>query len=102
MNRPPPPRLLYGIMLAFFLLGAQGAIYCFHTHICMDGHFGHPETSVYWPREYLLDAAWSASLLMVMGLALWYRLRWSPLTLFIPMFLLYRFLLGSMGGAFSF
>ena len=94
---------VYVGLLILVAIGASGSVYCFHHHVCMDGHMAHPEMKRYWPWEYIIDALWSASLLAVAVLSFVFHLRWMRwLALIFPAFLVYRFVLGSLGGPFRF
>ncbi len=94
-------RAMLGTMGAGLLwaAGAIGSGWCFHHHVCMDGHMQHPP---YPSWHYALDAGWVLAVLLA---AVWMRLvRASLCILFatLSVYLVsYRFLFGSLGGMYE-
>jgi hypothetical protein len=84
-------------LLALFLVGSAGSVWCFFNHMCIGGHMKHPP---YPAVHYAADFGWALALIAIPLLARHKHLlgRFWWLTFAVVALPVHRFVFGSGGG----
>lgn len=84
-----------GLIGISFIAGIAGSIWCYHHHICRDGHLAHNFVS----SDVYFDVMWVAGLVLSSILAGWLRRSYAQILItFATWIIVFRFLGGSGGG----
>lgn len=94
MARMPLPALAS----VAFLLGVAGNVYCALNHLCMAGHFAHPEMVT--PLSYYIDTAWVFSFIAAIILGHFSRTVGPRLNIFVAVAIVLSRYLDVQFGAF--
>ena len=84
-----------GIIGTFLIAGIAGSVWCYHHHICREGHLAHGFTST----DIFFDATWASSLAVSAIMAACLRKAYAQVLItFAVWIIVYRFVAGSAGG----